>query len=445
MRVVFIRRPLWMRWLSCLVVLLCGCQGVSLGVPYGEVSESEGVDRRGVGGEGLPGASGEVVEGLVRAAYEHSPELKAAFERWQAALERVPQERALPDPTIGYGHFLQRMETRQVFRVEQMFPGFGKRALRGDVAGEAARVAADELEMAAADVRRQVLEAVANWTLVNQSARLVEESIGLVRQLEEVALQRYRADDASQADVLRLQTEADSLDVELQRWRERRPAVRADLNAIIGRDRDHPVPEIGQLPARGVLQDQVEFPVAGNPDLRRQQSLIREAERARDLAQREGYPDVMVGVEVMDNVGTAPTEVMAMVSISVPIWRQRYRAQRREAEAGVRAAEHEYEARFNRLDADARMAYYEMRDAGRRVALFEDTLLPRGRQTLGILEADYRTGRSGFLDLLEGQRELLELELALERAKADYFIRAAEWERITGSADRLVGEPGTRE
>ncbi len=380
-------------------------------------------------------SSQAAIEQLVRDAYANSPELRAAYARWQSAFERIPQAESLPDPTVVYGYFVERMDTRQIFRVEQMFPGFGKRGLRGEVAGEAAAAAADGLEAAAADVRKQVIQASASYILARRAVTLMEDNLDLLEQLERVARQRYRIGEASQADVLRLESERESLQIELQSWQEREPALRARVNAVVGRAADRPLPEMNELPPlpdpSGLRSESLDQRIARNPDLRAGEARIRQAERSRELAQRESRSDFMVGLEYMDNRGMAADEVMAMVSVSIPLWRGRYRALREERAADLRAAEADYQASYNRIEADAQMALYEVEDAVRRVNLFADGLLPRAQQTLSIVEQDYRTGNASFLDLLGAQRSLLDLELEWLRARTDAVLRAAEWERLT--------------
>lgn len=378
----------------------------------------------------------EVIESLVRDAYVNSPELQAAYARWQAAVAEIPQAESLPDPMVGYGYYVERMDTRQKVWVEQTLPGFGKRRLRGGVASEGARAAADGLQTVAADIRLQMLEAIADWVAVLRSADLVEKNLQLVEQLEQVALQRYRAAEASQADVLRLQMEMETLKVDLESWRQRKPAIQARINAVRGRAPDYPVPAISRLPESWLVptDDTGEVvALAGNPDLRERESRIRQAEQVRSLARRESLPDVTIGVEYMENKAGMPDEWMAMVSINIPIWQDRYRAMRREANENLRAAEADYRALSQKLQAEARMARFEEQDAARRVRLFRESLLPKAHQSLAILESAYKTGSSGFLDLLEAQRTVLELELALVRAESECFARRAEWQRITGS------------
>ncbi len=81
----------------------------------------------------------------LRYAALNNPGLEAAFERWQAELEKVPQVRALPDPILTYAHFIEEVETRvgpqeSKLSLLQKFPWFGKRRLRGEAACEFAPV-----------------------------------------------------------------------------------------------------------------------------------------------------------------------------------------------------------------------------------------------------------------------------------------------------------------
>src|SRR5690606_25356991 len=88
------------------------------------------------------------------------------------------------------------------------------------------------------------------------------------------------------------------------------------------------IPALAEIPERSP-----EEWLAENPLLRAASHEVVRDELGVDLAGREGRPDFTVGVEVMDNVGMAPNEVMVMASINLPIWRERYAAARREARA----------------------------------------------------------------------------------------------------------------
>ncbi len=48
----------------------------------------------------------------LRFASLNNAELKAKFEEWKAALEQVPQAKALDDPKFTYSYFIEEVETR---------------------------------------------------------------------------------------------------------------------------------------------------------------------------------------------------------------------------------------------------------------------------------------------------------------------------------------------
>ena len=72
----------------------------------------------------------EDLNNYLKTAAENNPGLKARFNEYMAALEVAPQVKALPDPQVAFGYFIQPVETRvgpQQFKISasQMFPWFG--------------------------------------------------------------------------------------------------------------------------------------------------------------------------------------------------------------------------------------------------------------------------------------------------------------------------------
>ncbi len=72
----------------------------------------------------------ENLNGYLQEAAENNPGLVMKFNEYLAALELAPQVKALPDPQLAFGYFIQPVETRVgpqqfKFSVSQMFPWFG--------------------------------------------------------------------------------------------------------------------------------------------------------------------------------------------------------------------------------------------------------------------------------------------------------------------------------
>ena len=56
------------------------------------------------------------LSGYLETAAKNNPELKSAYNRYLAALEKVPQVRSLPDPQLMFGYFIKPVETKPVRR-----------------------------------------------------------------------------------------------------------------------------------------------------------------------------------------------------------------------------------------------------------------------------------------------------------------------------------------
>ncbi|HNT34333.1 MAG TPA: TolC family protein, partial [bacterium] len=80
------------------------------------------------------------LDGLLRHAARNNPSLRAAFARWQAALEQIPQMRALPDPRLSY-EIMARVSPREhTVMLSQMFPWVGTLSLEQKMAEKEARI-----------------------------------------------------------------------------------------------------------------------------------------------------------------------------------------------------------------------------------------------------------------------------------------------------------------
>ncbi len=389
-------------------------------------------------------SAGDPFEALVREAYVQSPALQAAHARWQAEEARIAQATALPDPLVSYGYFVRRMETRQQFRVEQMFPAWGQRRLRGEVAESGLQAAAESVESVAADLRLEVLRAAADYALVIESIAVVEEDLEALEALIEVAGRRYEAGEGSQTDLLRLESERDRLRNERVSWEARKTPSRARISSLIGGSVDTLLDEIERIPETGPVPEISPHWMAWvrehNPELRRAAVEVQQAELERALARTSSRPEIMLGIEYMENRRSAPDEVMAMVGVSLPIWQGRYRAERRESLARLRERQMEERALHNQIEGTLHRLHFAWADAERRERLYREQLIPRANQTLELMEADYRVGRVGFLDWMEIRRSLLSLKLESIRARNEVFVSSLQWERVAGEGGRMRDE-----
>lgn len=386
----------------------------------------------------------------------NNPGLEAAFNRWKAALERVPQVTSLPDPRFSYRYFIREIETRvgaqrQAIELAQMFPWFGKLDLRGDVALQAAHAQQQRYEVVKLKLFYELKDAYYEYYYLAKAVAVAGENVDLIKHLESVARIRFKAAVASHPDVIRAQVELGKLEDRLRTLIDLREPTVARLNAALNRPVKAELPWPGDFEPESVsFTDELllEWLTENNPELKGLDFEISWQKKNIELAQKNYYPDITVGLNYIDTAdstgGMNPSDdgkdpVGAMMSINIPLWRGKYAAGVREVRERYYAAGLDKVEKSNSLSAALKMVLYRFRDAERKIDLYQNALLPMARESLKVSEASYRAGKGSFIDLIDAQRVLLEFALANERAQADREQSLANLEMLVG---REIPESG---
>lgn len=372
--------------------------------------------------------------------------LEAAFNRWKAELERIPQVKALPDPRFTYGYFIESVETRvgpqrQKFGLAQMFPWFGKLRLQGDAAASSADASMQVYEKTKLQLFRRVKSAYYEYWYLAQSLAVTKEHIRLVTNIEGVARTRLKGGTAPHNVVIQAQVELGKLDDRLRSLEALQEPIVAKLNAALNRPPHLPLPWPHALPELDVAftdREALEWFASANPDLLRLDRLAEKEDVAIRLARKSYYPDVSLGVDYIDTdealnpdvVDSGNDAIVAMVTVNLPIWYGKYRAGEREARFRKSAVEDVREDAEKRLAADLKLSLYRFRDAERKVDLYGDTLVPKAKQALQVTQQGFEAGKEGFIALIDAQRSLLEFQLAHHQAVSDRGSRLAEIEAL---------------
>jgi len=394
-------------------------------------------------------AEGEV-SGYVAAALEQSPEVRAAFHRWQSAVHRVARARTLPEPTLRFGVFVQSVETRvgpQQARisVQQAFPWPTKLTAGGKAASADARAAQAVLEATSLSVAHRVQAAF--WSLweVRTTNALHREHLEIVTGLSRTVRSRVEIGGATLADLQQIDLSRARLEDAIHSMDERETTAEARLRAVQGRRTAQTLPTTSEPTLAAVGETDLTHEVLAHPLLR----VLAHGADASDARARAAAADRLPGFAVSgDWIVTGPAivtgtpdsgkdAVVAGVGLRIPLWQGTYTheisAQRRMADA-LRS---EHAARGDRAIADLASALSSVRDSERRVRVLSGTLLPQARASYSSVLGNYTVGQSAVAQTLLSQRDLLDLSVELATASADH-------QRAWAQLDEVVGRPVTR-
>lgn len=372
----------------------------------------------------------------LQCAASNNAGLKAASEQYQSALQQIPQARSLPDPQVTYGYATEPTPQRKMFEAMQMFPWFGTIEVRADVASAQAKAALKQYQAKKLELFYEVKQGFYEFGYLAKAVDITNENLQLLRHFEEVALARYATSAAPHPDVIRAQIELAMVENQLQTLKEFRPAIVTKLNSILNRPiaSDLPWPQDAGYEQLSIDSGQLlTILTENNPQLQALAFDIEAARGSERLAKKRFYPDIGVGVGVDSGMGdNGDDRVMAQISLTLPIWRNNYRAAQRQARARLNKATNEKIQLQNTLAAKVRQILYEYQNSNREIRLYKDIVIPKAKEMLVASETAYQAGTMDFLTLIDAQRLLLQYQLEYEKAAAENAQRLAELEMLAG-------------
>lgn len=384
----------------------------------------------------------------LRYASLNNAELKAKFEEWKAALEQIPQAKALSDPKFTYSYFIEEVETRvgpqkQKFGIMQVFPWFGKIQARTDMAAAKAQSARQRYETTKLKLFRQVKEAFYEFTYLATAIDIAKQNLELLQHFEEVARTKYLTATAIHPDIIRVQVELAKLEDILKSLEQLREPTVAKLNSVLNRPINAKLvwPEKSQ-PENVPLDRQhiIQALKRANPELAELSWEIQAAKSSVKLAKKKFYPDIGVGLDWIQTDGavspgvrgSGDDPVILMFSMNIPLWQGKYKAAERQAKANVRKIQGQRADIENKILSRAFEVLYDIEDSQRKTHLYGDVLISKAQELVQASETAYQAGAVDFLSLIDAQRMLLKYELAYERAVTNNQQKIAELEMLVG-------------
>jgi len=389
----------------------------------------------------IPGNTGP--EALAKLAIQHHPSIVAARHRAKRLAAMSPRLRSLPDPMveISAGSMAETAAGRvdAMGGIKQKVPFPGKR--REDAAAADSEAAAALAEVESMELRLTERVHAAWWDLylAHQTMALTREGRAVLESVREAVDARVAADQARQADQIRLSNELAMIDRDLAEADFLRKSATARLNSLLNRPSDAPLPDPGDRPISelGSLEMLLTRAQERHPEVAAAERRYEAFRHKLKRAELEKYPDFTVGIagasvnsSGMSMAANGRDQVFATLGIDIPLWREPRQAMIREAREGMKETEAMIAATRNDLRYRVEEAWYRARTSRDVSALFSTRLIPNAKQAYDVTLTGYSAGNSNFNDLIETWRLHLayRLQLAQNRAqlgKATATLRAA--------------------
>lgn len=385
-----------------------------------------------------PANDREALERYIQIGLENNPGLRAASLDAESARLDAPQFGRLPDPMIEieYEAWSRDNMNRFSLMLKQPFPWFGTLETNRKYFNRLADISQTSLRKSRNELIRDIRILWFEMHEIYHHIFALNENLKLLESIERQMLTQLESGRGSQVELIRIEIEREKLKNLIERNDDMLASQKYRFNALLNRKPDA---DITLFYFTEAMEAPTEYKPDHNPDMEELQIRLEAAELDRRRAWLEGFPDFSIGLGMMSrDAGFYDPDrinaVMIKLDIGLPIYRGRNRARQQQARINALNTVEQRMETANRLEADFRQQQRLLDTAVRDSELYSERLIPAVRRALDIALEYYGSGRTSFEEIIQLQRQLLELEMSFYEAET---ARG----KATANLDYLSGNP----
>ncbi|MBD0851297.1 TolC family protein [Maribacter arenosus] len=377
------------------------------------------------------------LQSYIQEAELNNPQIQAYELRYNIAQEKVREANSLPNTTVSAGYFVSEPETRTGaqrarFSVSQMLPWFGTITARENYASSMAETDFVEIAIAKRKLALSIAQSYYELYAINAKQSVLDENTQLLKTYERLALTSVEVGKASAVDVLRLQIRQNELHQLKAVLGQEFLAEQSNFNNLLNRKQSIAVKVVSDLllPLEEpvYLQDSLEL----NPELIKYDRLYESITQSELINQKQSAPDIGFGLDYvpvsertdMDFSDNGKDIVMPMVSLSIPIFNNRFKSITKQNELRQKEIELQKMERLNVLKTTFAKAI-AMQNQARININTQEKNLKQARDAEEILTKNYETGTIDFNEVLDIQELQLRFQLNGVEAVKSYYVQSA--------------------
>ena len=390
------------------------------------------------------------INDYLKTAAENNVSLKMAFSDYRAALEMLPQAKALPDPNIMFQYFTtpewQEMGIKRFnLSASQVFPWFGQLKAKEQVAGEMAKAKYESFVDEKNKLFKEVKDIYFKLYVQQKSVQITTENLKLLQSMRELARISFESGKGSFVNVLRSDMQIAEMENKLEYIKDSKWPLQTEfeksLNTKITTAFVFP-DTLWKDTLTDIKTTMIDSITAHNPVLKKMDYEIASWEKQVEASKKMGYPSFSLGFtytnmakrpETMGRINDNGKDMFMFpeIGIMLPIYRKKYNAMLNEAKYRGESATYEKLNMTNELNSELEMAFRDYLDAQRRIILYT-RLFKLAKNTRELLLSTFTTSGTEFEEVLRMQEQELMFALELEDARAMLNSSVAMINYLTG-------------
>ncbi|MDO7171125.1 TolC family protein [Mariniflexile sp. AS56] len=381
------------------------------------------------------GVQSQTLNDYLSMATQNNPEIQSAYKTFEAALEKAPQVSSLPDPSLTMSAFGRMIETRlgtqeARFSFMQMFPWFGTLEAKKSAANLMAEATFQKYLDSKNEVFLMIKKSYAEIYELNRMVQIEERNLEILDNYRELALSKFKSGKGAMVDVVRIDIKRNDSETKIQLLNEQNEPLQIEFNSLLNRDLNALINIPDALPlvdVTSLLESDSLF--VSNPKLLGLDKMIASYEAQKKIVKNEGLPMIGLGLDYSiiskrDVPGlemNGQDAIMPMLSVTLPIFRKKYKAKQNEVAFMLEATTYDKQAVKNKLQTMYSMANYKFSKANTLNALYKKQT-ESTQQAISLLIAAYSNSGINFEEILRMNQDLLMLQTATVLETKNQFV-----------------------
>ena len=384
----------------------------------------------------------------------HNPDLSAWLWEVRAGEARRLQAGLWPNPEVeveieefgGSGESKGFDSARTTVALNQLVEMGGKRTARKKAAHLETRLAGWDYETKRLDVITETTIRFIDVLAAQKQANVARSSSELTQRVYQTVAQRIQAGKDSPVEELKARGEKASANLAHRKAQRELETARRALVAMWGGETatfESVMGRLDDIAKKLPLLNRLYELMALNPDLARWPEELKLTETAIDAEKAGRIPDLSVGTGIEHSEAEDGHTFVASVGLELPLFNRN--------QGGVREAKASYERKKQEADSaeiELRKSlaedYQTLLTAVETVRTIEEEILPAAEKAFTTAEEGYRMGKFNFMDVLDAQRTLFEVESELIDAQSEYHKAVTQIERSIGQSLNNINEEEVR-
>lgn len=366
------------------------------------------------------GGHAQSLNDYLEIAAENNPNVRSAYTEFEAAMQKAPQVSSLPDPSLTMSAFGRMIETRvgaqeARFSLMQMFPWFGTLQAKEDASVLMAEASFQQYLNLRKNLFFDIKSVYAELYALQETLELKNKNLEILNSYRELALSRFKSGNAPMVNVVKVDIQLSAAQTEIELLQEQIRPLQAKFNLLLNRENSASIKVADTLKLGGIIVLQntedlfKEHPSVIGFEKQRKSYEIQEV-----VAEREGMPMIGLGVDysiISERTDANPEmngqdAIMPMLTVTLPIFKKKYKAARKEAELMARNAELQQEVQVNILQYAYENTVYELQKAEKLITLYTRQITSSD-QANKLLISGFSSSITDFEEVLQMNQDIL--------------------------------------